>query len=258
MTTLPDSRADSPVWRAPTYRVPAATGWRLVLWSLLWIAVAFAGSFLFGFFLGVVFGVTGLRNAIPKTDLDAVYGWAGVIGSLGALLIISCNVGSARSSDEARGGHEAIKRPLLVTVIAILLAIYAAPLTLAVFSAFPHQLSKIVAVSWWVAILGFLAMTILAPLAEEFFFRGWLWDALRRSWGPAATATLTSLLWLLTHAPEGGVARMTLLVPAAIALSYARHRGGSVWASIIVHMCNNVAVAIIPWLAVWLGWLPWP
>jgi hypothetical protein len=84
----------------------------------------------------------------------------------------------------------------------------------------------------------------VAPLAEELFFRGWLWTALRRSWGVWPAALCTAGLWLGIHALDGPV-RALILLPTAILLSLARHYGGSVRASLLVHVVNNAtAVAI--------------
>ncbi|MSP88099.1 MAG: CPBP family intramembrane metalloprotease [Alphaproteobacteria bacterium] len=73
----------------------------------------------------------------------------------------------------------------------------------------------------------------------------------------ALTAPVTSIMWLALHLPEG-MARVILLLPLTIALPLARHFGGSVRASIIVHACSNAIAVAMPWLAVWLGWLARP
>jgi len=87
-------------------------------------------------------------------------------------------------------------------------------------------------------------IAVLAPLAEELFFRGWMWTALRRFWGVWSTALCTGGVWLALHALEGAV-RVPILVPTAILLSLARHYGESVRASIPIHIANNMtAVAV--------------
>jgi len=88
------------------------------------------------------------------------------------------------------------------------------------------------------AVFHVVLIAVLAPIGEELFFRGWLWTALRRSWGPAATLICTSLPWLLMHFADG-TWRALVLVPAAILLGLARHYGGSVRASLILHLVNN-------------------
>jgi membrane protease YdiL (CAAX protease family) len=89
-----------------------------------------------------------------------------------------------------------------------------------------------------------LLAVAVAPVAEELFFRGWLWTALRRSWGVWPTALCTAGLWLGIHAIDGPV-RALILLPTAILLCLARYYGGSVRASLLVHVVNNgTAVAI--------------
>jgi membrane protease YdiL (CAAX protease family) len=68
---------------------------------------------------------------------------------------------------------------------------------------------------------------------------------------------VTGILFLLVHLPDGA-ARMALLLPAVVVLSLARHFGGSVRATIIIHALNNATAFGTPWLALWLGWLAWP
>jgi hypothetical protein len=90
--------------------------------------------------------------------------------------------------------------------------------------------------------LGLLLWALMifgAPIAEELFFRGWLWTGLRRTVSPVPTALITSALWLACHLTNGLRYPLALL-PAAAILSLARHYGGSVRASIALHFWNNL------------------
>ena len=89
-----------------------------------------------------------------------------------------------------------------------------------------------------------LLTVVVAPVAEELFFRGWLWTALRRSWSVWPTALCTSGLWLGIHAIDGPL-RVLILLPTAILLCLARHYGGSVRASLVVHIVNNATAVVI-------------
>ena len=94
--------------------------------------------------------------------------------------------------------------------------------------------------------LGCIAFfAIGAPVTEELFFRGWLWVALRRRWGAWATGGTTGLLFLLAHAAAGW-AYLLMLVPVVALVTWAREAGGSVRASLLVHLAvNAVAVAFM-------------
>ena len=89
---------------------------------------------------------------------------------------------------------------------------------------------------------------ILAPLAEEVFFRGWLWTGLRkRPLSALGTAMVTGGLWLGLHA----AVRVDLplgILPSAIILSLARHFGESVRASIALHAVYNCVLLASVWL----------
>ena len=88
-------------------------------------------------------------------------------------------------------------------------------------------------------------LVILAPLAEELFFRGWIWEALRRSGhGTLSVICLSVMPWLLLHGIDspGGI---VFLLLAAIVYSAARHTGGSVLASLVVHIFNNLGVVAV-------------
>lgn len=105
-----------------------------------------------------------------------------------------------------------------------------------------------------VALLVKVALAVvLAPLSEELFFRGWLWEALRqRGHAIITTACLTALPWLLLHgldAPQ----RIVFLIPAAVVFSLARQQGGSVLASLVVHVTNNTAAVSMEAIAVLVG-----
>jgi len=87
--------------------------------------------------------------------------------------------------------------------------------------------------SLWVTVIG-------APVAEELFFRGWLWEGLRPRWGAWGTGVMTGLLFVLMHGAGGEWRLLPLLVPAAAAvLSVAREVRGSVRASMAVHAFGN-------------------
>ncbi len=90
-----------------------------------------------------------------------------------------------------------------------------------------------------------LVVVVGAPLSEELFFRGWLWVGLSRWWGVGVVGPATGLLWLLAHVSDGGWRRVLALVPAMVLVTVARAVGGSVRASIPVHMANNFVLSMV-------------
>lgn len=92
-----------------------------------------------------------------------------------------------------------------------------------------------------------------APLAEELFFRGWLWGGLRRHWGVWRTGLMTGLLFLAFHGTYGDWRLLVVLVPMVVLMTLARHFGGSVRASLAVHVANNALATAGDMADRWLG-----
>jgi membrane protease YdiL (CAAX protease family) len=89
----------------------------------------------------------------------------------------------------------------------------------------------------------FAVTTLLTPIAEEVFFRGWLWTSLRRFWTPFTVMAVTGLGWVAPHM-LGSANTALRLLPLAVILGLARHFCRSVSASIGLHALNNACVCI--------------
>lgn len=102
------------------------------------------------------------------------------------------------------------------------------------------------------ALIGVLVLvTLLAPVCEEFFFRGFCFTALRRSFGVAAAAVVTGAVFGLIHA---GGTEPEFLVPLAVLgalLCLLYWRTGSIIPCMVLHALNN-SIA----LGVALDWEP--
>ena len=84
-----------------------------------------------------------------------------------------------------------------------------------------------------------LLVTVVAPIAEEFFFRGFFFNALRNWRGIWPAALLTGLVFGGIH---GGSAPVGYLVPLAafgVALCLLYVRTGSLYPCIALHALNN-------------------
>jgi membrane protease YdiL (CAAX protease family) len=76
----------------------------------------------------------------------------------------------------------------------------------------------------------------VAPFVEEFFFRGFLYQALRNSWGPLLGALVSAFLFSLIHfAPDKFVPLFIL----GVALAMLFEKTGSIWPCIMLHAINN-------------------
>ena len=192
------------------------------------------------------------RSSVFLRWFSATIGPVSSVALQGTLL-----VGALRYSRPPRGaglGWRPIQRPALlaalvlgqlfatVTWAVIIVRMFGAPSANVAI-----MLQRSAQSSPWLLGAVIALATLIAPLCEELFFRGWLWTGLRRSWGPGRAAFVTALPWLILHAADGGWRRVLILVPAAVLFSVARHACDSVRASLIMHVSNNGAVAAVVW-----------
>jgi uncharacterized protein len=240
--------------------IPPEYPWRSLRHALLWLFAAEAASFCVPILVGTIVGI-----ALAVTRAVGAAGWQPDLlfyavvatSALQATLLIA---DLRRGRSVGRGnlaiglGALPMRRHWLIAVFAVLMAswvfVYVAILgrfraiDTYVANNVPSVLTLPLSASPILLTVMLLLALGVAPVAEELFFRGWLWTSLDRCWGVWPTAVCTAGLWLGIHALEGPV-RALILLPAAILLSLARHHGGSVRASLLVHVVNNAtAVAI--------------
>lgn len=86
------------------------------------------------------------------------------------------------------------------------------------------------------AVLVFAALVILAPLAEELLFRGFLFTGLRKKLPFWLTAIIVSLLFGFVH----GQVNVGLDVFAlSLVMCFIREKTGSLWPSLLLHSFKN-------------------
>jgi len=93
-------------------------------------------------------------------------------------------------------------------------------------------------------------LVVAAPIAEEMFFRGWLFSGLyHRTRSARAAVWATAILWALLHVSQGWV-KVAALLPAGLLLGAMRLKTGSLWPTLAGHMAANAAgLAYMTWLA---------
>ena len=89
--------------------------------------------------------------------------------------------------------------------------------------------------------LYWVAFALMAPVVEEFLFRGVLFSGLARSVGIPAAATLVTVGFTLLHFPEAGAVRAGLpaIFLMAVATLAARVQTGALPAAIALHLAYN-------------------
>ncbi len=84
-----------------------------------------------------------------------------------------------------------------------------------------------------------LALLVMAPIVEELFYRGWLWEQLRGRWSEPVVGLVTGCLFAASHhyaAP--------LILPGAAALTPVRIHCGGLRASMLLHFGMNLMWAL--------------
>ncbi|MBI5106314.1 MAG: CPBP family intramembrane metalloprotease [Solirubrobacterales bacterium] len=84
-----------------------------------------------------------------------------------------------------------------------------------------------------------LLVTVLAPLAEELFFRGFFFTALRNSAGLWPAAIITGAVFGLIHGGSSAAAFLLPLAVLGLALCLLYVRTGSLYPCIVLHCINN-------------------
>lgn len=85
-------------------------------------------------------------------------------------------------------------------------------------------------------ILAFIGLVVLAPLAEETLFRGYLYGKLRAHFGMVPTTLVVSLLFAAVHWQWNvGIDVFAL----SLVLCALRETTDSIWAGVLVHMLKN-------------------
>jgi membrane protease YdiL (CAAX protease family) len=80
---------------------------------------------------------------------------------------------------------------------------------------------------------------VVAPICEEFLFRGYIFTALRNQLGTAAGAVITGLIFGLVHAGSAPLLDLAPLAMLGFGLSLLYRYTGSLYPCIVAHSINN-------------------
>ncbi len=93
----------------------------------------------------------------------------------------------------------------------------------------------------WLAVV--LMAAVVAPLAEEIFFRGYLYGVLRRYGGRWSAIGVTALLFAAIHGNATGFVPLALL---GVVFALAYELTGSLWTNILMHaVFNGTTLAVL-------------
>jgi len=105
---------------------------------------------------------------------------------------------------------------------------------------------KVTGILWMSALFA----AVFGPIAEEIFFRGFMYPAVKRKLGAVSALMITSIIFAGLHAHLVGFMPIMAL---GILLGYLYEKTGSLVSSISVHIFHNVAMLGLVFLARGLG-----
>ncbi len=193
-------------------------------------------------------GPDGVREYIASDDFVKYLVILSLLGTLvleGAILFVvwRFSVAKYRCGWEALGFRRFNLRDALILILVVLGAsvlinyLYAVVVTLiGAESLEPAPLPFDYDPGWAsLALLAFVSL-IVAPLAEETFFRGFIFAGIGKRFGYAWGAVLSALLFALAHLQLGALVPIFLL---GLLLAWLYVRTRSLWACILTHFTYN-------------------
>lgn len=99
-------------------------------------------------------------------------------------------------------------------------------------------------------IVAFLTLVVIGPIAEEMFFRGYLYGKLRAHVPVSAAMLVVAVLFAVAHG-QWNVAVDTFIL--SLVLTGLREVTGSIWAGVLVHMLKNSVAYYILFVAGSMG-----
>jgi membrane protease YdiL (CAAX protease family) len=204
---------------------PLALGWTALITSGLWLGLT-AAFLAFGRGANDIV-LLGLTQVLVYLIVLAAFGYA--LGTpLRELLALRRASPGLCLSAAALGAALQIPATLLSDLVEHFFPTPAAELAARVARITPHSVVHGIAI--------FVVVAGLGPCVEEFFFRGALFGALRRSHGALSTILVVSLCFVIGHLD------LRLFLPlsiAALALGQVREQSGSIWPGLALHAAFN-------------------
>jgi membrane protease YdiL (CAAX protease family) len=193
---------------------------------------------------GLIVGIAEAAGAHVRSNAPEVNIVATVIQDC---LLVACAVWLARRTAPPRAWHFGLRSTPFwrgVKWAAIAFAVYFVFQLVYVAAVHPNQkqttLQDLGAGSGglWTIVIGILVVGV-APFAEEFFFRGFFYGALRSRFPFVAAALIDGLVFGLVHAPTG-IEAVPPLVALGFAFCLAYEKTGSIFPVVALHALNNM------------------
>jgi CAAX protease family protein len=228
--------------------------------ALLGVVAAFLGTAVLG---GITVGVVALATGVPVRPQTPVLNILGVI--VQDLVFIGVAIAFAATTVRPRAWHFGLRRvPFWSTLGWAALGVCCYLVFNVGYEALVEPraeqgVAEALGVNDSAAllVLGGFVIIVLAPIAEEFFFRGFFYRALRNSlvrplgrWrGAVLGAVLTGLLFGVIHIEPGNVAKTLPIIPVLAVLGgmfcLVYERTGSLFSVIALHALINASAYLV-------------
>ena len=171
-----------------------------------------------------------------------------VIGAIiyGAMLAVSWGVGPARRGGSLRSlglklpssnrGFQLVALPALAFGASLVLTAVYAGIASAAGLDLPDAVPEELDLKGPALVGSFALVVVWGPLAEEIFFRGFMFPGFRSRMGLGVAAIASSLLFSLSHLDPRVMVPIFL---TGLLLAWLYHRTGSIWPPFIAHALQN-------------------
>ncbi len=220
----------------PVKRGVAEVVWAFVGWMAAWISAVVVASVVVGIYY------SGYHIRPPRSVINAV------VSVVSPLILLAITYARTRF-DKTRLGLNPIERKWLLLILSLIVLSYV-PIEMWMLGAFDQiramtsHASRAGNSYWWTGYVITFSVVLLAPAAEEFMFRGWLWTDLEKYWNYLGVMAFTGLAFLLAHAGDG-LHKLYGVLVLAVVLTIARRFCNSTKATIWLHSLNNLYVMIV-------------
>ena len=205
------------------------------------LAVAIIASIVMWLILGVLFAVAGADDESHGFQFAATF--AGDVALVLAAVFLTADLGRPTWATFGfrRFRPSAIGWVLVAFVAYLVLAAIYTQLVNPPQEDLPEQLGADESVL--LAVLTGVFVIVIAPLVEEFFFRGFLYQGLRNGWGVPLGVLGSAVTFSAIHLTPDKFVPLAIL---GVALALLREKTGSLWPCIMLHALNNaIAFAVI-------------